>query len=120
MLIFSSIEKGKNNVRCCYLPPCPRETAVQTLTSLMSIALETFTADWPLPIFANAALAEARLQCGYSRANKESSKKFRENDLKQHKVIERFYTEDNFKSARFDELACKLYAPIASFKESGK
>jgi exonuclease V gamma subunit len=114
MLLFISEKKGIYTLSTCVLPAFSQEQARSILTTLMGIALKTYTADKPLPIFANASSAKAE------GGNDDAVRKEFLEDVKKNKVIERFYSQDDFLSPEFNELTLKIYTPVTLFVKEKK
>jgi exodeoxyribonuclease V gamma subunit len=110
------------------------ENAVEKLRQLVTIALGTFSAQKPLPIFANASYAwaetyleesmkpipedittEEKIAKDEEKADQKAFNAF-ESDLKYNEVISVFYDQENFQEGNFSSLADKIYSPIAALE----
>ena len=81
------------------------------LEELMGIALRTYSAPQPLPVFAAASL-----ECAKNPSSANIKKKFVEKDLKYNKVIKEFFDEENFCEGEFEDLAAAIFSDIVNIE----
>lgn len=80
------------------------------LNELTETALQTYTAPYPLPLFAQASYEYAKAQ-----DEKKSLSAFQK-DMKYNKVIERFFNEEILEDENFHRLAHTVFSAVASME----
>ena len=107
-LVFAKEEEKKKLRSFPVISPADARTKLE---ELMGIALRTYSASLPLPVF-----AEASLECAKDPSSANIKKKFVEKDLKYNKVIEQFFDEENFCEGEFEDLAAAIFSDIVNIE----
>ena len=84
--------------------------AQEKLESLVSIALESYVADKPLPVFANASFSSAAEKT-------DTLSRFINYDMKYSSAVGLFFSKEDLMQESFQDLALKIYFPVAKLEE---
>ena len=95
--------------RKCYEFPLLAD-AQEKLESLVSIALESYVADKPLPVFANASFSSAAEKT-------DTLSRFINYDMKYSSAVGLFFSKEDLMQESFQDLALKIYFPVAKLEE---